>query len=141
MFDILNQPLNTDGNINKCTLDSVINLYYNKPLNAGFLIFYNVFSDNITVNFKLITLFQNTFTVDAIVMSSPTMDIKYHDNFTAKNISNINIKYDNNGFSWTDTSTQDDITKNVFKKITNVFTFSITGLNYTHNYLIIGNEE
>ena len=74
-------------------------------------------------------------------MRSPTMDIQYYDNFTGKNISNINIKYDNNGFSWTDTSTQDDITKNVFKKITNVFAFSITGLNYTHNYLIIGNEE
>ena len=144
MFDILNQPLNTDGNINKCILDSVINLYYNKPLNIGFIIFYNVFTNNkdikFSVDFKLITLFQNTKTVDVIEMRSPTMDIQYYDNFTGKNISNINIKYDNNGFSWTDTSKQDDITKNVYKKITNVFAFSIAGLNYTHNYLIIGNE-
>ena len=85
-------------------------------------------------------LFQNTFTIDAIEMISPTMDIQYYDNFTNKNISNINIKYDNNGFSWTDTSKQDDITNNVYKKITNVFAFSITGLNYTNNYLIIGDE-
>ena len=142
MFDILNQPLNTDGNINKCILDSVINLYYNNPSNMGFIIFYKVFTDNkdIKFNFKLITLFQNTFTIDAIEMISPTMDIQYYDNFTNKNISNINIKYDNNGFSWTDTSKQDDITNNVYKKITNVFAFSITGLNYTNNYLIIGDE-
>jgi hypothetical protein len=111
----------------------------------GFIIFYNVFTDNtditFRVDFKLITFFQNTKSIDAIEMTSPTMDIQYYDNFTRKNISNINIKYDNDGFSWTDTSTQDDITKNVYKKITNVFAFSITGLNYTHNYLIIGNEQ
>ena len=52
----------------------------------GFIIFYKVFTDNkdIKFNFKLITLFQNTFTIDAIEMISPTMDIQYYDNFTNK---------------------------------------------------------
>jgi hypothetical protein len=142
--NILNIPINEDGNTNKCVVDYFFNpIYQGIDMDfdediVGFIIFNNVLLRGISepeVNSVLdeTTIFNGAFKMYAgLILGGSDIDIQYSDKVS--NMYNINIQYDDNkGFIWKDKGSK--------KNITNIFAFSVKADKYTRNYLIIGDED
>jgi hypothetical protein len=145
-------PKSTNGNINKCILDSVVvnNMRLNN--NGIFVIFFNtymvnaymvnprdtdvnlIFAEEVTTNPK------DGDGLQTIAMSNPDeLNIIYKNIGTGSldKPRDIMVKYNNtDGFSYTDLGAND----NTYQEPKNIFGFSITTDNYTHHYLILGEE-
>jgi hypothetical protein len=142
---------NDDGNVNKCIIDYLVNneCYYYNIFNKtiGFIVFLNTYVDGRELNFigNGLSLFADRFYINTgYMLHNNNVDIEYYSVTVdgTNKFCKINIDYDvNNGFSWKDISSNEDIKEGLYKKITNIFVFTATTVNgYIRHYLIIGQE-